>query len=115
MATALLGIPGVILATILMNHVSRRAGVVLAGCVCALCAGLLKGLSTGQSSALLGVVGFKLFFPTWQMTTMLLPSELFGTQIRSWAFSSTACFGRFATIVCPMAVALGPNAFTVIL
>jgi len=115
MATALLGIPGICLAAILMNTLSRRTGVLCCAAVCSVCVLFLRGLENGRATAFLGVVGFKLLFPTWQMTTMLLPSELFGTQIRGWGFSCAACVGRLATIVSPFAVELGLDSFTGVL
>lgn len=117
MCTASLGIPGVFMAAILMKHFPRILCVSVCATLCSICVVLLRGLEdTPQSlSAFVGVAVFKLLFPTWQMTTMLLPSELFGTQIRSWAFSLAACFGRIACILSPLAVELGTNGFTGIL
>jgi putative MFS transporter len=111
-ATATIGIPGVLLAMYLMNCLPRRAGVFSCACACGACSLYLRGLEAGKTSAFLGVLCYKILFPTWQMTTMLLPSELFGTQIRGWTFSFAASFGRIATIISPLAVELGTDAFT---
>jgi len=115
MYTTMLGIPGVLLAVALMHVVNRRMGVLVCATVCSVCMLSLRGLEYGKNSAFLGVLLFKLCFPTWQMTTMVLPSELFGTQIRSWAFSFASSVGRLATIASPFAVELGTDEFTGIL
>jgi len=110
--TAALGIPGVLLAVLLMKVLPRKTGIVFCASACSMSAVLLRGLSSGKTSGFLGVLGFKLLFPTWQMTTMLLPSELFGTQIRGWGFSCAASIGRLATVVSPFAVELGTQGFS---
>jgi AAHS family 4-hydroxybenzoate transporter-like MFS transporter len=114
-ATATLGIPGVLLAVFLMNVLPRKMGVYSCAAICSVCVILLRGLDDGKASAFAGVLGWKIFFPTWQMTTMLLPSELFGTQVRGWAFALAACSGRMATIISPFVVEMGIDPFTAML
>jgi len=115
LGTAAIGIPGVVLAVALLKVLPRRVGVVLGASITCACALFFRGMPNGRSSAFVGILAFKLFFPTWQMTSMLLPSELFGTRIRGFGFSCAASFGRLATIVSPFAVELGIDGFTGIL
>merc|ERR1719335_179978 len=51
MATAFFGIPGVLLATVLMNVLPRREGVIGCASICSVCVILLRGLSSGKASA----------------------------------------------------------------
>lgn len=109
--TASLGVPGACLAMYLMSVLPRRTAVASCASICAVAVLCLMALASGGAVGYLGVGLFKLCFPTWQMVTMLLPSELFGTQIRAWAFASSAFFGRIATILSPVVVELGQRAF----
>jgi len=103
-ATALLGIPGVGIAMVLMYRFPRRRALAITAIVCGLAAGLLTTLESGNILGLIGVCLFKLFFPTWQMVTMLLPSEIFPTNVKGMGYSLVAVFGRFATILAPIIV-----------
>merc|ERR1719408_108668 len=107
-----MGFPGVLLAMCLMNALPRKVGVGICASICSVCVLFFRGLHHGKASAFASVVGFKILFPTWQMTAMLLPSELFGTQVRAWGFACAAFIGRCATIISPFAVELGTNGFT---
>jgi len=102
--TAIFGIPGIAVAMYMMYKVDRRPAIAIGGGVCAGAALLITRLDYGDERGLIGVLMFKLFFPTWQMVTMLLPSEIFPTTIRSWAYGLVAVFGRFATILAPTVV-----------
>lgn len=115
LATATMGIPGVLLAVALLKILPRKVGVLLGASITCACALLFRGMPNGRVTAFVGILAFKLFFPTWQMTSMLLPSELLDTRIRGCGFSFAASFGRLATIVSPFAVELGIDGFTGIL
>jgi len=113
--TAFLGIPGGAMAPYLMDYLPRKTGLSVCAVGCGICTLLIRGLHNGKARAFLGVLGFKLLLPTWQMTTMLLPSELFGTQIRTWGFACASTCGRIACMLCPFAVGHGTDGFTAIL
>mmetsp|Transcript_8823 Transcript_8823/g.23622 ORF Transcript_8823/g.23622 Transcript_8823/m.23622 type:complete len:504 (-) Transcript_8823:22-1533(-) len=102
--TAVLGVPGVGIAIVMMYGVDRKPALAISGLSCAVGAHLISRLEIGDSRGMIGVVLFKLFFPTWQMVTMLLPCEIFPTQIRSLAYGSVAVLGRIATIIAPTVV-----------
>lgn len=109
--TALLGIPGVVVAIYLTWTVPRRVALGLGGIMCAIAAHFVWLLDDGDRHGLAGVVMFKLFFPSWQMVTMLLPSEIFPTETRSWGYATVALAGRFATISSPFVVEYSHRAF----
>jgi len=109
--TALLGVPGIGVAMSMMSRMDRRPAIAIGGVACAAAAILIRRLQVGDPIGLVGVLLFKVFFPTWQMVTMLLPSELFPTQIRSWAYGCVAVFGRIATILAPTIVECGHGGF----
>lgn len=111
MGTALLGIPGVGLAMCIMHHLPRRAALGGAGVICAGACWALLSLQDGTWRGLAGVVLFKLFFPTWQMVTMLLPAEIFPTPIKSCGYALVMLFGRAATLLAPMIVGLSRVGF----
>lgn len=102
--TATLGIPGFGLAMYLMYKMPRRHALSSAAILCSMACFALRLLEAGSTTGLFGVVMFKLFFPTWQMVTMLLPSEIFPMQIKSCGYSLVAVSGRVATIVAPSVV-----------
>jgi len=111
MATALLGVPGVFLAMGVMHMLPRRCALAGAAVLCALACRALMSLECGSPVGLVGVAVFKLSFPTWQMVTMLLPAEVFPTQIKSCGYSMVALFGRLATVVAPAIVGLSHEGF----
>eukprot|EP00440_Ansanella_granifera_P049186 gb/GFBE01053294.1/.p1 GENE.gb/GFBE01053294.1/~~gb/GFBE01053294.1/.p1 ORF type:complete len:508 (+),score=101.15 gb/GFBE01053294.1/:1-1524(+) len=103
-ATALLGIPGVCIAMLLMHLLPRRVALATAAGACAAAVACLLRLESGSPLGLVGVALFKLFFPTWQMVMMLLPSEIFPTRIKGVAYSCVAVCGRSATVIAPASV-----------
>lgn len=103
--TAALGFPGFFLAMCLMNKLPRRIALAGSAAICAIALCLLTFLEQGSSVlGVGGVVIFKLFFPTWQMVCMLLPSEIFPMQIKTCGYAIVASFGRVATITAPFVV-----------
>mmetsp|Transcript_105378 Transcript_105378/g.298287 ORF Transcript_105378/g.298287 Transcript_105378/m.298287 type:complete len:514 (+) Transcript_105378:73-1614(+) len=102
--TAAIGIPGVGVAVLVMGLLPRRVALSVGALCCAVAAFVIQGLIHGRSYGFVGVILFKLFYPTWQMVTMLLPSEVFPTQVRVWAWSLVGFFGRIAAIIAPMLV-----------
>merc|ERR1719282_2054160 len=94
--TAAIGIPGVGIAMVIMYLLPRRIALSSSAIICAVAAFIIKGLLAKHTAAFIGVVIFKLFFPTLQMVTMLFPSEVFPTQVRVWAWSFVSFFGRIA-------------------
>lgn len=109
--TAALGIPGVLLAIALTWGMPRRHALALGGFMCAVATHFVALLDMGHRRGLIGVLIFKLFFPSWQMVTMLLPSEIFPTEIRAWGYASVALAGRLATIISPFAVEYSHQGF----
>mmetsp|Transcript_27239 Transcript_27239/g.47671 ORF Transcript_27239/g.47671 Transcript_27239/m.47671 type:complete len:522 (-) Transcript_27239:104-1669(-) len=102
--TATLGIPGFGMAMYLMYELPRRQALAGAAILCCIACFALRLLEAGSTIGLIGVVMFKLFFPTWQMVTMLLPSEIFPLQIKGCGYSIVAFCGRLATILAPTVV-----------
>jgi len=90
----------------LMHMLPRRLALGTAALLCAAAAWALLRLESGAWLGFAGVAVFKLFFPTWQMVTMLLPAEIFPTQVKSCGYS-------LVTIVAPMVVGLSRPGFLV--
>merc|ERR1719161_2551136 len=98
----------------LMLVLPRRSALGACAGLCAFAAVALRSLLEGRSLGLIGVVIFKLCFPTWQMVTMLLPSELFPTQVKCWGYAIVAVFGRIATIIVPVVVEWSHDSFLIV-
>lgn len=103
--TVLISFPGVLLAMLVMHWIPRRWTLVLGASLTGAGALMLVGLN-GQHwrEGIVGVVMVQLFFPTWQMVTMLIPNEIFPTQIRGWAFSLSFFLGRFGSEVAQLVI-----------
>mmetsp|Transcript_60856 Transcript_60856/g.145054 ORF Transcript_60856/g.145054 Transcript_60856/m.145054 type:complete len:490 (-) Transcript_60856:136-1605(-) len=111
-ATAMLGIPGVLVAMIIMSHSPRRVALAALACLCILACLLLTRLGEQPTtSGLAGAMLFKICFPTWQMITMLLPAEVFPTEVKGIAYSTIAFCGRLATIVAPLVIGWSTTLF----
>jgi len=117
MVTCLLGIPGCLLAIVLNTYIPRKVCLMIAASLCSLCVILLKGLSSVpvKPTAYVGVVALKLLAPSWQVLTLLLPSELFPTEVRASAFAFSSTMSRGANILAPFAIELGTDTFTTVL
>jgi len=112
MLTSALGLPGVAMAMLLMFTLPRRIAFSLAGIACAIGVASVHGIMDAEAPlGVTGVVLFKLFYPTVQMTTFLLPSEVFSTQIRVWSMAIICFFGRFGTLLAPVLVNYNKHAF----
>lgn len=112
LATAAAGVPGVGLAMIVMHYVPRRPAICIGAIACGIAMFMLSFLATNERSfGIAGVPMVKVFFPTLQMVTMLLPSELFPTSVRAWCYSFVAVFGRIATFIVPIIVEQSQPAF----
>eukprot|EP00440_Ansanella_granifera_P007285 gb/GFBE01007891.1/.p1 GENE.gb/GFBE01007891.1/~~gb/GFBE01007891.1/.p1 ORF type:complete len:521 (+),score=100.40 gb/GFBE01007891.1/:1-1563(+) len=110
--TAALGFPGVGVAMILMFLLPRRIAFATTALLTALGAWAVKGVLDAELElGLTGVVLFKLFYPTTQMTTILFPSEIFSTQVRVWSLSIIAFCGRLATLAAPIIISWSQHAF----
>jgi len=113
--TASLGLPGVAMALILCNSLPRRIAYAGAALLCSIGVICVNGIL--NHNAVVGVTGvilFKVFYPTVQMTTFLLPSEVFSTQARVWSMSLIGCFGRLATLLAPILVNSDKSRFLLI-
>lgn len=115
MLTSALGVPGVLLAILFIGALPRKKAVVCGATVCGVSVLFLRGLSSGKWTAFTGVVGYKFLSPTFQMIALLLPSELFGSQVRGLAFGIAATCGRTGPLIAPFLVELGIDGFTAIL
>mmetsp|Transcript_44551 Transcript_44551/g.80064 ORF Transcript_44551/g.80064 Transcript_44551/m.80064 type:complete len:505 (+) Transcript_44551:103-1617(+) len=103
--TAALGFPGVAVAMVLTFALPRRLAFATSALLCAVGVWAVQGLLLEDIRlGLTGVVLFKLFYPTAQMTVFLLPSEIFSTQVRVWSMSLTAACGRLATLLAPLLI-----------
>lgn len=109
--TACTGIPGVFLALSTMGFLPRRLALAGASALCAGGSVALSHLDDQLGVGVLGVLLFKLFFPTWQMTTMLLPAEIFPTAVRGLGYSLVAFGGRIACILAPIVVTSSTDRF----
>lgn len=109
--TASLGLPGVVVAMFVMDRLPRRLALSSGGLTCAVACLLLQALLRGDSLGFAGVVVYKLAFPSFMMTVMLLPGEVFPTQVRVWAWAFVAFVGRLAAIVAPILVNESKMAF----
>mmetsp|Transcript_65072 Transcript_65072/g.121249 ORF Transcript_65072/g.121249 Transcript_65072/m.121249 type:complete len:496 (-) Transcript_65072:190-1677(-) len=104
-ATAFLGIPGVLVAMLVVSNFPRQYALSGMAVSCAIACLLLTRL--GEKSTPVGLVGailFKVCFPTWQMITMLLPAEVFPTEVKGVAYSAIAFCGRISTLVAPLVI-----------
>jgi len=99
--TCLIGIPGYLLAMGLMFCLPRRVSLSSCAVVCAFSAYLLRYLMMGKAVGLIGVLLVKLSMPTWHMSTIALPGEVFPTQVRVWAYAIMGFVGKLAAIVTP--------------
>lgn len=115
--TTFISIPGIFVAMYLMYWLPRRTALWIGAALSALSALLilcLDGSSGWQVGVgLLGVASIQLFFPTWQMVTMLLVSEVFPTQVRGWAFSLSFFLGRFGSEAAQVVVNTSQHGFLV--
>ncbi|CAJ1412264.1 unnamed protein product [Effrenium voratum] len=102
LCTAALGLPGVVVAMLLTFSLPRRAAYSMAATICAAGVYAVHGILDKETAiGVTGVVLYKVFYPTAQMTTFLLPSEVFSTQIRVWSMSIISFCGRMAPLVVP--------------
>lgn len=109
--TALTGIPGNILAMYLMFVLPRRVALAFGSGVCCAACIAMRSLDDGKAIGYVGALTFKMMFPGWQMVTMLLPSELFPTQIRAICYGIVAAAGRLATLLVPFLVEANNDLF----
>jgi MFS family permease len=115
--TTFISIPGIFVAMYLMYWLPRRTALWTGTALSALSALLILNLD-GSSGwqvglGLVGVASIQLFFPTWQMVTMLLVSEVFPTQVRGWAFSLSFFLGRFGSSTSSVVVNMSQHGFLV--
>eukprot|EP00913_Durusdinium_trenchii_P022388 g21032.t1 len=122
LCTAAVGLPGVVVAMLLIFSLPRRVAYSLSATACAIGAYAVRGIvdkenvlgvvqprflvrcQTMGSDLRTGVVFYKLFYPTAQMITFLFPAEVFSTQIRVWSMSIIAFCGRMAPLAVPVLI-----------
>eukprot|EP00933_Yihiella_yeosuensis_P031327 TRINITY_DN2488_c2_g6_i1.p1 TRINITY_DN2488_c2_g6~~TRINITY_DN2488_c2_g6_i1.p1 ORF type:complete len:490 (-),score=65.52 TRINITY_DN2488_c2_g6_i1:57-1526(-) len=115
MVTAVLGFPGVGFAMLIMYAQGRRAAFTLATILAALGVIAIHGiLEEDAKTGLIGVFLFKFFYPTQQMITAILPSEIFSTRLRAWSYSFVGFFGRLSTLIAPFIVQNSKKSFLAI-
>mmetsp|Transcript_35652 Transcript_35652/g.81726 ORF Transcript_35652/g.81726 Transcript_35652/m.81726 type:complete len:494 (+) Transcript_35652:167-1648(+) len=111
-ATASLGIPGVLVAMLVVSEFPRQYALSGMALSCGFACLLLTRLEEKASYAgLAGALLFKVCFPTWQMITMLLPTEVFPTEVKGVAYSAIAFCGRVSTIVAPLVIGESTSLF----
>lgn len=94
--TVCLGFPGVFGAMYAMHYCARRQSLAYAAGSCAL-AVLIMIVTLGSSRlVVLGVATYRLAFPTWRMTTLLLANEALPTQVRVFFSSALEIVGSSA-------------------
>jgi len=96
------GIPGVFIAMGVMSALPRRRALPLGAFLTVLLALLM--LSKTVWVFFLGALCFQLAFPAWQMTTMLLPGEIFPTQVKTVWYGVVYFVGRFGSLVAPQVI-----------
>ncbi|CAL1172889.1 unnamed protein product [Cladocopium goreaui] len=112
LCTALVGVPGVLVAMILIFSLPRRLAYAVAAGICAIGVYAVHGILDQQALfGVTGVVFYKLFYPTAQMITFLFPAEVFSTQIRVWSMSIIAFCGRMAPLAVPWIVHTSQHLF----
>lgn len=113
--THLFRLPGVVLAMAILHFLPRRGALLLAAGSCVVSVLLMLLLVGGNAwqVGFLGVVLLQVAFPAWQMIVCLLPSEIFPTAVRGWAFSGSFFIGRFGSEVAQMVVHSSENAFLI--
>jgi len=110
--TSSLGFPGVAVAMIFMFILPRRLAFAASALLCGLGCFAVHGILDDELAlGLTGVVTFKLFYATTQMTTFILPSEVFSTQVRVWGLSIVAFSGRLATLAAPIIINKSRHSF----
>lgn len=112
--TALIGFLGVPVAMFTMSQVHRRPGVCLSAFFCFGASICLKGLLIDNvAEGWIGVIVFKIFWMTFQMTNYILPTEIYPTRISVWGWSIVCFFGRLGCIMAPFAISFSLNFFIV--
>lgn len=105
LCTAAVGLPGVVVAMLLIFSLPRRVAYSLSATACAIGAYAVRGIVDKENVlGVTGVVFYKLFYPTAQMITFLFPAEVFSTQIRVWSMSIIAFCGRMAPLAVPVLI-----------
>eukprot|EP00434_Breviolum_minutum_P036089 symbB.v1.2.031963.t1/scaffold3769.1/size50646/5 len=112
LCTALVGLPGVLVAMILIFSLPRRLAYALAAGVCSIGIYAVHGILDKETLfGVTGVVFYKLFYPTAQMITFVFPAEVFSTQIRVWSMSIIAFCGRMAPLAVPLIIHTSQHLF----
>jgi len=110
--TALIGLFGVPVAVYTMSEINRRPGACFAAVMALIASICLHGLLHDEILVgWIGVVMFKVFWMTFQMTTMTLPNEIYEPRISVGAWSIICFFGRIGSIIVPIIVTYTDNGF----
>lgn len=88
------GIPGVFLAMGVLGFCTRHHALKF-GAIMVAISSILMHADKYLWSCLLGACLFQLAFPSWQMTTNLLPCEVFPTQVKTLWYGLVYFIGRF--------------------
>jgi MFS family permease len=116
MITASIGFVSVPIAMLSMANCPRRPTICLIAVLCAAGALCLRGLILDlHIMGWIGVGLFKLFWFTFQMATMSLPSEIYPTRIGVWGWSIVCFFGRIGCCLAPLALELSAVGYLCVL
>jgi hypothetical protein len=114
--TALIGLLGVPVCVYTMSEIDRRPGACFAAVMAAIASVCLHGLLHDKILiGWIGVVLFKVFWMTFQMTAMNLPNEIYSPRISVGAWSIICFFGRIGSCIVPIIVTYTESGFLVTL
>jgi len=109
--TAVLGIPGIVLAMLLIYLLPRRVSACIGSGMMCCSAFLVRYLFTTDIVGLVGVFLLKLFLPTLWMTVLVLPSEMYPTEVRVWAYALLGTMSKMGGLVAPIFVECSKRGF----
>jgi len=112
--TALIGFAGVPVCMFTMHNIKRRPGLCVSGLLCFVASICLQGLLTDNiTEGVIGVILFKVFWMTFQMTNYILPNEIFPTRISVWGWSVVCFVGRIGCVMAPFCISFSSSVFLV--
>jgi len=114
--TALIGLLGVPVAIYTMSEINRRPGACFACVMTAIASFCLHGLLHDRVViGWIGVILFKVFWMTFQMTSMNLPNEIYPPRVSVGAWSIICFFGRIGSVIVPIIVTYSDTDFLLFL
>jgi putative MFS transporter len=93
LVTAMVAIPGALVAIFMVSRLPRRVTLAVSATVCGGGALMLLRLGPSPWMGLTGLVLVQLLSPSWFVVLLVYPAEIFPTQIRARAFSTTYFLG----------------------